>query len=168
MKREASRTTLPSKDADSAASASSAARFAFSRLSIWVSRHWRTPRWHTEQSPLCFHILTNSFSRKPFPLIFIQIAGGCHPQFPNSSPANSFPLESIVRIPVKVPPASCLPLPSMACSTPSAILYMRRIPIARAVALRYSVGSLGLRKLARRKLAGGPTTCRNDDWTKPL
>src|SRR3990172_9325704 len=32
-----------------------------------------------EISPLCFHILTNSFSRNFFPLIFIQIAGGVYP-----------------------------------------------------------------------------------------
>jgi hypothetical protein len=31
------------------------------------------------QSPLCFHNLTNSFSRSPFPLITIQNAWGCHP-----------------------------------------------------------------------------------------
>jgi len=29
--------------------------------------------------PLCFHILTNCFSRKPFILITIRIARGCHP-----------------------------------------------------------------------------------------
>ena len=32
-----------------------------------------------EISPLCFHILTNSFCRNFFPLIFMQIAGGCGP-----------------------------------------------------------------------------------------
>src|SRR3990172_5925270 len=33
----------------------------------------------SQKSALCFHILTNSISRKPLPLIFIQIARGCHP-----------------------------------------------------------------------------------------
>jgi len=32
-----------------------------------------------EKSPLCFHILTNSFSCNFFPLTFIRIAGGCDP-----------------------------------------------------------------------------------------
>ena len=48
-------------------------------------------------SPLCFHILTNCFSRSPFPLIFLRIAGGYTPlddkKFapisPNSSPINN-------------------------------------------------------------------------------
>src|SRR3989304_4108792 len=39
-------------------------------------------------SLLCFHTLTNSFSRSCFPLTLLQIAGGCHPQLANSSPAN--------------------------------------------------------------------------------
>src|SRR4030088_2289045 len=34
-------------------------------------------------SPLCFHGLTNCFSRKPFALIDICVAPGCHP--PNCS-----------------------------------------------------------------------------------
>ena len=52
---------------------------------------------HASQSLLCFHNLTNPFSRSPFPLTTLQNAGGCHPlddkQFqtksPNSSPVNA-------------------------------------------------------------------------------
>ena len=41
---------------------------------------------------LCFHTLTNPFSRSCFPLTLLQTAGGCHPVdhglLANSSPAN--------------------------------------------------------------------------------
>jgi hypothetical protein len=36
-------------------------------------------------SPLCFHILTNCFSRNSFVLITIRIARGCHPRTALSS-----------------------------------------------------------------------------------
>ena len=39
----------------------------------------REPFLNAPRSPLCFHNLTNCFPRKCFGLIFIQIAGGCHP-----------------------------------------------------------------------------------------
>ena len=46
------------------------------------SRHSNLPtfgRFDALLSPLCFHILTNCFSRNPFILITIRIAPGCHP-----------------------------------------------------------------------------------------
>jgi len=55
----------------------------------------------SQKSPLCFHILTNSFSCSSFILTFIQIARGCHPadeqivepqlepRIANSNPANN-------------------------------------------------------------------------------
>ena len=41
--------------------------------------------------PLCFHNLMNSFSRSSFPLITLQIAGGCIPRFSNSFIINNSP-----------------------------------------------------------------------------
>jgi len=38
----------------------------------------------SQESPLCFHNLMNPFSRSSFPLITLQIAGGCTPHFSNS------------------------------------------------------------------------------------
>jgi hypothetical protein len=38
---------------------------------------------------LCFDALTNSFSPSSFLLKLIQTAGGCHPQFANSSPVSA-------------------------------------------------------------------------------
>jgi len=35
---------------------------------------------HPTLCPLCFHGLTNCFSRKPFPFTIICVAPGCHPQ----------------------------------------------------------------------------------------
>src|SRR3990172_4636524 len=192
MKREASRTIQPSKDAQSAASASSAARPGLQTLAgstriptpeppsldhlsgifFRESDPCRMPRRHAHSCLLCFHNLTNSFSRNPFPLTSIQIAGGCHPlaeqlskpklepKPPNSSPTNKFSVKPRAGLLVQVPPASCRPLLPMSYSRSSARLHVKAIPIARAVALRYSVGSLGLRKLVRRKLASGPTACR--------
>src|ERR1700675_2558874 len=43
-----------------------------------------------QTSPLCFHNLTNSFFRNPFPLITIQNPWGCHP-LDGAKLANSFP-----------------------------------------------------------------------------
>ena len=40
------------------------------------------------KSPLCFHNLTNCFSRIRFLLITLQIAGGCHPPSANSTVFN--------------------------------------------------------------------------------
>ena len=111
MKREASRTIQPSKDAQSAASASFAARPGLrtlaestriptpeppsldhlSGISFRDSDPCRMPHRHAHNCLLCFHNLTNSFSRNPFPLISIQIAGGCHPPFTKSSPVNTSP-----------------------------------------------------------------------------
>jgi len=44
---------------------------------------------NSSESPLYFHSLTNSFPRNCLFLIFLQIAGRCHPPFPNSSPAST-------------------------------------------------------------------------------
>ena len=197
MKREASRTIQPSKDAKSASSAArpglrtlaESTRIPtpeppspdhLSGISFRESDPCRMPHRHAHNCLLCFHNLTNSFSRNPFPLTSIQIAGGCHPlaeqlskpklepKSPNSSLTNNFSVKLGAGLLVRVPPASCRPLLPISYSRSSARLHVKAIPIARAVALRYSVGSLGLRKLARRKLASGPTACRNDDWTKYL
>jgi len=43
----------------------------------------------SQQSLLCFHNLTNSFSRSSFLLTTLQIAGGCHPPFANFNHINS-------------------------------------------------------------------------------
>ena len=185
MKREASRTIQPSKDAKSAASASSAARPGLrtlaestrilapeppsldhlSGISFRDSDPCRMPHRHAHNCLLCFHNLTNSFSRNPFPLISIQIAGGCHslaeqlskpkhePKPPNSSLTNSFSVKPGAGLFVRVPPASCRPLPPRLYSRSSARLHVKTIPIARAVTLRYSVGSHCEQKRRRSELS---------------
>ena len=133
-----------------------------------------SPASTTPQSPLCFHILTKPFSRNPFPLTFIQNAGGCHPlaeqlskpkhepRPANSRPTNNFSLKPGARLLVRVPPASCRPLPPTPYSKSNARrLQVSRIPIARPAALRYSVGPL-----CTRELPSGPIADGNIDWIK--
>ena len=50
-----------------------------------------------QKPPLCFHILTNTFSRSSFVFKFIRKQGGCHPQFANSSPANNTEMQEKPR-----------------------------------------------------------------------
>src|SRR5260370_1643128 len=70
-------------------------------------------------SALCFHILTNCFSRNPFILITIRIAPGAGVQASNLSP-NS------------VPPRRCLPRP---CRGGKSIVFRHLLPLSRLFAL---------------------------------
>jgi len=43
------------------------------------ARRASVPLWQSNLSPLCFHTLTNCFSRNPFVFTLICVAQGCHP-----------------------------------------------------------------------------------------
>ena len=45
---------------------------------------------HAHKRPLCFHILTHTFSHNSFLLTSIQKHRGCHPQLAKSSRINNF------------------------------------------------------------------------------
>src|SRR5216683_5412064 len=71
-------------------------------------------------SPLCFHILTNCFSRNPFILTTIPIAPRVWGYKPPNLPPNS------------VPPRRCLPRP---CRGGKSIVFRRLLPLSRLFAL---------------------------------
>src|SRR6266851_3655708 len=71
-------------------------------------------------SALCFHILTNCFSRNPFILITIRIAPGCGGTQASNPPPNS------------VPPRRYLPRP---CRGGKSIVFRHLLPLSRLFAL---------------------------------